>query len=264
MILQESGLRVVRSNKKYAVCHCPYPDHSDRHASSVVYLDNMWFVCFRCHISKPLEKVLKELELGVLDFERMSDPKQFNPVLWDEEIMFQPPTQEALDYMEQRGIPKDTVLPEWVKSPLDNRGVGFLFQNSSQQFGGQIRLFPAFVTNQAVRYVLYGKRLPWFGDMDRSKRIVCFEKAFGALKASLAIKKAGLPLSAISCAGSNFQVQLLDLVKPSTIFFFDDDEAGRRAAKNVKTAGFRVLIPNNPIDDLTIDEIAQILEKKCT
>jgi hypothetical protein len=224
----------------------------------------MWFVCFRCHVSKPLEKVLEEVGMGTVDFERASDPKQFNPVLWNEEFMFQPVTEEAVEYMAARGIPKDTVLPNWVKSPLDNRGVAFLFQSGAKLHGGQIRLFPSFVTNPAVRYVLYGQRLPWFGDMDRSKKIVCFEKAFGALKAFLAIKQAGLPLSAISCAGSNFQTSLLDLVKPNAVFFFDDDEAGRRAAKVTKTAGFRVLIPNNPIDDLSIDEVASILEKKCT
>jgi len=258
----ETGLRITSSNPRYSVCHCPLPGHSDTHASSVIYHDNNMFVCFRCHVRMPLEQLLKELGLGDFDFERVED---FNPVLFSEEIKYQPLTKEALLYIESRGFSEFEYLPQWVASPQKNNGVAFLFQNNRRVFGYQTRLFPAFVKKETVRYVLEGRRLPWFGDLGHALqfgiKVIVFEKAFGTLKAQYAANKYGLPVTAVCSAGSNFQRALLDLVDLNVPFVFDNDVAGRSAADFVKKQGYRAWIPKLPIDDTPVDNVARIIEK---
>ena len=258
----ETGLKIVRSNPRYSTCHCPLPGHTDRHASSVIYHDSHMFVCFRCHVRIPLEKLLSELGLGTFEVERAAD---FSPVLFKEIFKFQPLTDEALAYLESRGIEDFSKLPEWVVSPAKNNGVSFLFQNNGRVFGFQTRLFPAFVERETVRYVLEGERLPWFGDLKQAKqfglKVLVFEKAFGALKAQVAANTFDLPFVALCSAGSHYQRELLDLVGISTKFVFDNDAAGRGAAEKVKLAGFRAFIPNRPIDDESIEKIGEIVQK---
>lgn len=262
MMYQDTGLKIVRSNPRYSVCHCPLPGHSDRHASSVIYHDTHTFVCFRCHVRLPLEVLVRDLGLGEFEFER---PDGFSPVLFNEDFHFRPLTNEALGYMEGRGLDDPTKFPEWVVSPAKNNGVSFLFRNAGKAFGFQTRLFPAFVEKETVRYILEGKRLPWFGDLAHAKqfglKIVVFEKAFGALKAQVAANTFDLPFVALSSAGSNYQKELLDVVGPDARFVFDNDEAGRRAAQAVKAAGFRAFIPLRPIDDESIERVGEIVEK---
>lgn len=258
----ETGLHIVKSNPRYSVCRCPLPGHNDAHASSVIYHDTHTFVCFRCHVRMPLEKLLQEVGLGVWSFER---PEIFAPQLYDEDVKYQPLTSEAMLYLERRGVEDLELLPQWIVSPVDNRGISFLFQNKGSVFGYQTRLFPYFLNNDNMRYVLTGKRLPWFGDLQRGKQeglqIICFEKAFGTLKAYMAAQKYGLPIMPICSAGSHFQRQLLDLVGINTIFAFDNDVAGREAGKRVKHFGFRVVIPKNPIDEQSIENVQEVLEK---
>lgn len=258
----ETGLKITHSNPRYSVCHCPLPGHDDRHASSVIYHDSNMFVCFRCHVRMPLEELLKNLGFGVFEFERVED---FNPILFEEVIKYQPLTNEGISYIQSRGFEKLEHLPQWVVSPARNNGVSFLFQNGGRVFGYQTRLFPAFVTRETVRYVLEGKRLPWFGDLQHGKqfktKVIVFEKAFGTLKAQYAANMYDLPVTAICSAGSNFQHGLLDLVTLDSPFVFDNDEAGRRAADFVKRRGYRVFIPKFPIDDSTVENVAKIIEK---
>lgn len=262
MRYDETGLKIVSSNSRYTVCHCPLPGHNDRHASSVIYHDTNTFVCFRCHVRMNLEVLLKELGLGVFEFDR---PETFNPVLFTEKVRYQPLTDEALLYMGSRGFKELEYLPSWVVSPIKNNGVAFLFQNNQHVFGYQVRLFPAFVQKQTVRYVLEGRRLPWFGDLQHAKqygtKIVVFEKAFGALKAQVAANKYDLPVTALSAAGSHFQHKLLDIVDINCPFVFDNDVAGKNAADVLKKRGYRVFIPHYPIDDSSVDNVARILEK---
>lgn len=259
---RETGLSIVRSNRRYSTCHCPLPGHDDRHASSVIYHDTNMFVCFRCHVRLPLEKLLEQLGLGTFEFER---PQDFFPVLFKEPFSLQPLTDEALAYLEERGFSDPTRLPDWVVSPAKNNGVGFLFQNAGRVFGFQVRLFPAFVERETVRYVLEGDRLPWFGDLSVARRdrlpILVFEKAFGTLKAHVAADMFGLNCVALCSAGSNYQRQLLDLVGANARFVFDNDEAGRRAADSVKRQGFRAFIPKNPIDDQPLEKVGEIVQK---
>ena len=258
----ETGLKIVRSNNRYTTCHCPLPGHNDKHASSVIYHDTNMFVCFRCHVKIPLEKLVEDLELGVFEFERSAD---FRPVLYTENFSYQPLTDEALSYLGERGIDDPTKLPEWVVSPGKNNGIGFLFQNAGKVSGFQVRLFPAFVERQTVRYVLEGDRLPWFGDLHHAKKfgllVLVFEKAFGTLKAQVAANIFGLPIVAVCSAGSNYQRQLLDIVGPTAKFIFDKDEAGARAAMSVKALGMRSFLPKLPIDDEPIERVAEIINK---
>jgi hypothetical protein len=258
----ETGLRITSSNPRYSVCHCPLPGHSDTHASSVIYHDSNMFVCFRCHVRMPLEQLLKDLGLGDFDFER---EEEFNPVLFSDELRYQPLTKEALLYIESRGFSELQYLPQWVVSPSKNNGVSFIFQNNNKVFGYQTRLFPVFVKKETVRYVLEGQRLPWFGDLWHGKQfgthVIVFEKAFGTLKAQYAANKYGLPVTAICSAGSNFQHRLLDLVDLNVPFVFDNDVAGRSAADFVTKQGYRALIPKLPIDDTPVDNVARIIEK---
>ncbi len=258
----DTGLRITHSNPRYSVCHCPLPGHTDTHASSVIYHDNNMFVCFRCHVRMPLEILLKQLGFGSFEFERVED---FNPVLYNEDIKYQPLTKEALLYIESRGFSELEHLPQWVVSPQKNNGVSFLFQNSGQVFGYQTRLFPAFVQRETARYVLEGRRLPWFGDLQHGlqykTKIIVVEKAFGALKMQYAANKYELPVTAISCAGSNFQGALLDIVNLNCPFVFDNDTAGKSAASFVKKMGYRAFIPALPIDDMPVDRVAKVIEK---
>lgn len=262
MRYSETGLRIVHSNNRYSTCHCPLPGHNDTHASSVIYHDNNMFVCFRCHVRMPLEELLKQLGFGTFEFERSED---FNPVLYDEDIKYQPLTKEALLYIEGRGFPEFEYLPQWVVSPAKNNGVSFLFKNSGRVFGYQTRLFPAFVQKETMRYVLEGRRLPWFGDLQHGlqykTKIIVVEKAFGALKVQYAANKYDLPVTAISCAGSHFQRALLDLVDLNAPFIFDNDTAGKSSASFVKKQGYRALIPQYPLDDTPVDNVAKIIEK---
>jgi len=262
MRYDETGLKITTSNPRYSVCHCPLPGHNDKHASSVIYHDNNMFVCFRCHVRMPLEQLLKEVGLGVFEFDR---PETFNPVLFTEKVRYQPLTDEALLYIESRGFTELEYLPSWVVSPLKNNGVGFLFQNNQKVFGYQVRLFPAFVQKQTMRYVLEGRRLPWFGDLQHGKqygtKIIVFEKAFGALKAQVAANKYGLPVTALSTAGSHYQHKLLDIVDINSPFVFDNDTAGRSAAEVLKKNGYKVFIPRYPIDDSSVDNVARMVEK---
>lgn len=258
----ETGLHVVKSNLRYSVCKCPLPGHNDVHASSVIYHDTHTFVCFRCHVRMPLEQLLREVGLGVWSFER---PETFNPVLYDEPVKFQPLTNEALDYLEGRGISELELLPSWIVSPAQNNGVSFLFQNQGRILGFQTRLFPYFLGDKNMRYVLEGKRLPWFGDLQTGKqsgaKIICFEKAFGTLKAYMAAQKYGLPIMPICSAGSHYQGALLDLVGINTVFVFDNDIAGIEAGKRVRQRGFRVVIPKSPVDEQTIEGVKEVIEK---
>lgn len=262
MMYGDTGLKIVRSNPRYSTCHCPLPGHTDRHASSVIYHDSHMFVCFRCHVRMPLEKLVEDLGLGTFEFQR---PEDFAPLLYTENFLYQPLTDEALGYLGERGIEDFLKLPEWVVSPAKNNGVSFLFQNAGKVFGFQTRLFPAFVERETVRYVLEGERLPWFGDLAHAKRFkvqtLVFEKAFGALKAQVAANTFNLPFVALCSAGSNYQRDLLNLVSPTTKFVFDNDAAGIRAAETVKNAGFRAFIPKFPIDDETIERTAEIIQK---
>lgn len=258
----ETGLHIVKSNPRYSVCRCPLPGHNDTHASSVIYHDDNIFVCFRCHRRMPLEELLKEVGLGIWNFER---PETFNPVLYDEPLRYQPLTKEALAYLEGRGITELELLPSWVVSPEQNNGVGFLFQNGRKVLGYQTRLFPYFLGNENMRYVLSGKRLPWFGDLQRGKqdglKLLCFEKAFGTLKAYMAAQKYDLPVMPICSAGSHFQRQLLDIAGIDTVFVFDNDVAGVEAGKRVRHFGFRVVIPTNPVDEMSIEGVGNIIKK---
>ena len=258
----ETGLRITSSNSRYSVCHCPLPGHDDRHASSVIYHDSNMFVCFRCHVRMPLEQLLKDLGFGSFEFERMED---FNPVLFDETFRYQALTKEALLYIESRGFSELEHLPSWVVSPAKNNGVSFLFKNNNRVFGYQTRLFPAFVTRETVRYVLEGKRLPWFGDLQHAKqfgtKVIVVEKAFGTLKVQYAANKYNLPVTAICSAGSNFQHALLDLVNLNVPFVFDNDVAGRSAADIVKRQGYQAFIPTQPLDDAPVDKVVRIIEK---
>ena len=104
----DTGLKIVRSNPRYSVCHCPLPGHTDRHASSVIYHDTHTFVCFRCHVRLPLEILVRDLGLGEFEVER---PEGFAPVLYDEDFHFRPLTNEALGYMEGRGLDDPTKFP---------------------------------------------------------------------------------------------------------------------------------------------------------
>ena len=262
MLYSETGLSIVRSNPRYSTCHCPLPGHDDRHASSVIYHDSHMFVCFRCHVRIPLEKLVADLGIGTFDFER---PEDFSPNLFKEPFHYQPLTDEALAYLAERGLNDPTNLPEWVVSPAKNNGVGFLFQNAGKVFGFQVRLFPAFVERETVRYILEGDRLPWFGDLKAAKQcdlpLLVFEKAFGALKAQVAANTFDLPFIALGSAGSHYQKELLNIVGPTTRFVLDNDEAGRRAADSVKRAGFRAFIPRRPIDDEPLERVAEIVQK---
>ena len=255
---EDTGLKIVRSNPRYSICHCPLPGHMDRHASSVIYHDSHMFVCFRCHVRMPLEKLVQELGIGTFECERAED---FNPVLFSEGFSYRPLTDEALAYLREREIYDFEKLPQWVVSPAKNNGIGFLFKNANKIFGLQVRLFPAFVEKQTVRYVLEGERLPWFGDLQYARKIVVFEKAFGALKAQVAANTFNLPYTALCSAGSNYQNSLLDILPPTARFVFDNDEAGRRAAASVKQRGFRVFIPKKPIDDESVERVGEIVQR---
>ena len=125
MMYGDTGLKIVRSNPRYSTCHCPLPGHTDRHASSVIYHDSHMFVCFRCHVRMPLEKLVEDLGLGTFEFQR---PEDFAPLLYTENFLYQPLTDEALGYLGERGIEDFSKLPEWVVSPAKNNGVSFLFQ----------------------------------------------------------------------------------------------------------------------------------------
>ena len=262
--ISDFGLRVASQNQKYASVFCPF--HGDKHASGFVYLDNMWFICPVCHISMPLEKALSEAGLDPTGIERSADIDSLD--LLGDKYKVQPITHDARQYLTQRGIPED--VPSFVASPLSNSGVAFTFSdNFGNIVGSQIRLFPYNVKAKSYRYVFEGKRLPWFGCLSQHYkngfRLFVFEKAFATLKAAIAASTFGLPVAAVSAVGSHFQSGLLDMTDVNTTFFFDNDNAGMNAARNVKKqTGARVIVAAKPLDELTIEDMKKHLEKYLT
>ena len=259
--LSNFGFRVERQTEKYALCYCPF--HHDKYASAIIFLDSMWFSCFSCHVSMPASKAAQEAGYG--EVELAGSPENFNIDLLLEDVKTQPLTEEALEYLHTRGIDGD--FPSYLVSPRSNSGVSFAFKNNrNQTIGLQTRLFPEYVLDKSSRYVFEGKRLPFFGDISgryaKKDRLFVFEKAFATLKADIASKRYDLGISAISAVGSHFNAKLLDFTDIDTVFFFDNDEAGRKAGMRVKEiTGARVVLPGKPLDELTIEEMGEFLRK---
>lgn len=259
--ISDYGLKVARQNSRYATCHCPL--HDDKHASALVYLDNLWFVCFVCNISKPLEKVLEDAGMDSSGVERGFDIGEID--LFSEDYKVQPLTKRATDYLSSRGI--DQPVPSFVASPVHNKGVAFTFtKNNGEVIGSQVRLFPENVAGKSWRYVFEGKRLPYMGNIApfyrEKRRLMVFEKAFATLKAEIAINKFGLPIAAISTVGAHFQNELLPFINVNTTVFFDSDAAGINAANEMKKrTGARVIIAASPLDELTIEDMGRYLKK---
>lgn len=261
MKISETGIRVASQNNRYATCYCPF--HDDKHASALVYLDNLWFVCFVCHISKPFVEAARDAGLdatliaaadNIQDFDLMGDGYKFNHL-----------TIEGQKYLEERGIVGD--LPNYVISPMSNSGVGFAFQkHNGEVIGAQVRLFPHNVKSKSVRFVFEGKRLPYFGNIQahyqKGHKLFVFEKAFATLKAQQAVDKYNLPIAPISAVGSHFQGGLTEIVNVNSTAFFDNDVAGINAARKMKKmTGARVIIAARPLDELTIEEMRVYLER---
>ncbi len=261
MKVSETGIKVASQNKKYATCYCPF--HDDKHASALVYLDNLWFVCFVCHISKPFVVAAQEAGLDATLISSIDSVQDFD--LMESGYKHNPPSIEAIEYLKGRGIEGD--LPTYVISPTSNSGVGFAFQkHTGEVIGAQVRLFPYNVKSKSVRYVFEGKRLPYFGNIQgyyrKGHKLFVFEKAFAALKAQQAIDKFSLPIAAISAVGSHFQSELANIVNVNSTVFFDNDTAGVNAARKMKKeTGARVIISVRSLDELTIDEMRVYLER---
>lgn len=259
--ISDYGLKVVKQNSRYATCHCPL--HDDRHASALVYTDNLWFVCFVCNISKPLERVLEDAGMDYSGVERAVDIGDID--LLTENYKVQPLTKRAIDYLESRGIERP--LPDYMVSPLHNKGVAFAFaKNDGNIIGSQVRLFPENVAGKSWRYVFEGKRLPYMGNIApfyrHKKKLMVFEKAFATLKAEIAISRYSLPIAAISSVGAHFQKELLSFINVNTVVFFDSDVAGINAANALKkSTGARVIIAARPLDELSIEEMGRYLKK---
>lgn len=260
MKVSDTGIKVASQNKKYASCYCPF--HDDKHASSFVYLDNMWFVCTVCHISMPFAQAARE---AGLDASFIQVEPTFDLDLLDDDYECQPLTKEATLYLESRGITGD--VPRFLVSPKANNGVGFAFtKRSGEVIGSQVRLFPNNVRSKSWRYVFEGKRLPYFGNIsthyEKGYKLFVFEKAFATVKAQMAIDNFGLPICAISAVGSHFQGGLLDIVNVNSTIFFDNDVAGVNAARKMKSlTGARVIIAARELDELTIKEMRVYLER---
>lgn len=259
--ISDYGLKVVSENNKYASCHCPL--HNDKHASAFIYLDNLWYICPVCHISMPLERLLQEAGLDGSGIIRRQEIDEID--LMGDAYKVKGLTKRALEYLEARGITE--ALPSFVASPLNEKGVAFVFFNQKgEAIGSQIRLFPENVVAKGYRYIFEGKRLAFFGNIAphylRKHKLFVFEKAFATLKAEIAVKTYSLPIAPISAVGSRFQDSLLDMTNVNTTFFFDNDTAGMNAAKDVKKrTGARVIIAGRPLDELTIEEMRVHLEK---
>lgn len=262
--LSDYGLRVVRRTRVYASCHCPL--HDDKHASALVYLDNMWFVCFVCNISKPLVKVLQEagMEWRGLDGPLDSSLGEFD--FLEDGYKVKPLTEEALKYLSERGLDAGSV-PNYVSSPVHDKGVAFTFRsNQGLVVGAQVRLFPQNVVSKSWRYIFEGRRFPFMGNIapyyKEGRRLFVFEKAFATAKAEAAIKAYSLPIAAISSVGAHFQPALLEITNVDTVFFFDMDTAGMNAARTVKKkTGARVIVSGRPLDELEIEDMGKYLEK---
>lgn len=260
--ISDFGLKVARQNNRYATCHCPL--HDDKHASALVYLDKMWFVCFVCNISRPLEAVLRDAGIDSSGVERIVSFEDID--LSSEAYRVQPLTLEAIHYLADRGV--DAVdVPSYVKSPVHNKGVAFSFvKQNGEIIGSQVRLFPENVAGKSWRYLFEGKRLPYMGNIaphyKEKRRLMLFEKAFATLKAEIAINTFGLPAAAVSTVGAHFQRELLPFVTIDSVVFFDNDAAGINAAREMKKmTGARVIISANPLDELTIEDMGRYLKK---
>lgn len=256
MKLSNDSLKVVKQTKKYALCKCPF--HNDSHASAVIYFDTQTFTCFVCHITK---KITDIVDGGLDSIERFVMPD-----LTEEPLRYSKPTGEALRYLAERKIDVDK-LPDFVVSPALNNGVGFLFTTmQGRSTGMQVRLFPDFVHSKAIRYINYGKKQPFFGHYvgfmsGKYTKLAVFEKAFGALRAQQVSEKNKLGIACLSSAGSNIDRNLFPLVGLNTVFFLDNDSAGRRAAKGVAERGFKVIIPGNPVDEMPLEALTEMLQK---
>lgn len=256
MKLSSDSLKVVKQTKKYALCKCPF--HNDTHASAVIYFDTQMFTCFVCHLTK---KVTDIVDGGLDSIERFVMPD-----LIEEPLRYTKPTNEALQYLTERKVDIEQ-LPNFVVSPALNNGVGFLFTTMrGRATGMQVRLFPNFVYSKSVRYINYGEKQPFFGhyiDFMSGKytQLAVFEKAFGALRAQQASEKSKLDIACLSSAGSNINSGLFSLIGLNTVFFLDNDSAGRRAAKSVAERGFRVIIPKNPVDEMPLETLTEMLQK---
>ena len=247
-----SRLRVAKSTKRYTSCFCPF--HNDQHASAIVYHDSMWFVCFTCHISLPLDAVVEDVD----QFER-GLPDDLDLII--KPLRYHSLSDVAKDYLATRGIYGN--IPNWVKSPENGLGIALMFTTFTGDIvGAQIRLFPENVENRSWRYMFEGKRLQWLGNYRPHKNLFVFEKAFAAVKAQIAIDMFGLDAVAISSVGSHFQTSLLDMTTVDTVFFFDNDDAGRRAGKRVKEqTGATVVVPKHEMDELSFGEMKEKLER---
>lgn len=256
-------LEITARNKRYATCKCPY--HNDKHASAVIYNADKKFVCFTCHVVKPLEEVLRFLGIDAEDFD--IDREEFvMPDLLAENFTYSLPTARALEYLNDRGV--DTMrLPHYVASPKNDSGLGFLFETMlGKAIGMQIRLFPEHVRAKNVRYILQGERSEMFGSYKeymtgKYKYLAAFEKAFATLRVQQISDIYNLGIATICTVGSHIQSNLLKLVDLNTVFFFDNDAAGRRAGDFVKSRGFRVIIPRWPADEMTSVDLADMLGK---
>lgn len=257
-------LKFVSQNSRYAVCKCPF--HNDRHASAVVYKRDKKFVCFTCNVTMPLSEVLSKLGIPEDEFDVEATDEFLMPDLLEDNFTFAKPSARALDYMNDRRIDTSR-LPHYVVSPRGDNGVGFLFKTMlGEPIGMQVRLFPEKMRVQNVRYVLEGKRSEMFGyyreyKTKKYKHLAAFEKAFGTLRAQQVSDLFGLSVAAICTAGSHIQWNLLNLVDLNTVFFFDNDRAGRKAGEFVKSRGFRVIIPHCPTDEMNDADLAEMLGK---
>ena len=103
MKISETGIRVASQNQKYATCYCPF--HDDKHASALVYLDNLWFVCFVCHISKPFVEAARDAGLDATLISSADFIQDFD--LMESAYKCNPPSIETLTYLKERGIEGD-------------------------------------------------------------------------------------------------------------------------------------------------------------
>jgi hypothetical protein len=259
--LSEFGLKITKQNKKYAMCLCPF--HNDKNASAMIFLDNMWFICFVCHLSMPLEKALDGAGLDPSGVERIRTFEDLD--LMTESYKVKPCSKMALHYLEGRGVTTGW-LPKYIVSPTSDAGVGFAFTAGGVPVGAQVRLFPHNVSGKGSRYIFEGRRLPWFGDMasafTEKNKLFVFEKAFATLKAAIVVRNLGLPIAVVSAVGSNVDSGLLDMAGVNTTFFFDNDEAGVRAARRTKDrTPSRVIVAAKLLDELDDVDMEAYLRK---
>jgi hypothetical protein len=269
------GYEVIRRYHNYELVRCPY--HQDNSPSALFYPYQMTakFRCLGCgkvvdHSGGLNYAGIEEISDSFLA--RYSLIRDSNNYL---EKLSEDPSVEAYNWLVGvRNIYAGTAEHYGCRYRYESDRVLMCFpqiDNKDECVGVVNRLIRADYTGH-VRYFIEGDRVPaWpLRFFDLSKRWIFVSE--GAFKAMAIYEAAKVVLSeedfrrfaSVSTFGSVWTSEMADIYSQnpdSVVFVGDDDESGRKFAKNFKEIGCRAFIISEPFDNQTREKREKSLTK---